>query len=420
MIVVFKTPENNNFFFGYYDISPLDMNGIKLLAQQAGFIDRMPTKDDILIIGFFDIQNGRWTPLAKTKTWNWQQGCRLQWLGPDFTRYIIYNDRVRNKFVSYILDTRTKEKIKLPLPIYSITSNGHYAVGLNFARLHNVRPGYGYDGVEDDFLNDNHPGRDGIYLMNLKDGKYHLVISTDYLFKNRHIDSMDFGKHWVNHLMFNKSGTRFAFLHRWELPDGGIYTRLYTADINGSEIHLLLDSGAASHFYWKGDEHIICWGRPSSIYSSMRNKKLFSKHFSKKLLPLYHKFFPKGFKQKISGDSYLILKDRVGIVGKIGDGFFIEDGHCSVSPCGNWMLTDTYPDKQHNRRLILYKFSTRSLVELGRYRSLPTGVDSNWDTSGMRCDLHPRWSFNGSNICFDSVHNGSRQIYVLNVNRIIK
>ena len=44
----------------------------------------------------------------------------------------------------------------------------------------------------------------------------------------------------------------------------------------------------------------------------------------------------------------------------------------------------------------------------------------NWDLSVMRSDLHPRWNRDGTQICFDSVHEGTRQVYVLNVKEIVE
>ncbi len=80
----FKTPNDGHYFFGYYDKSPFDFNNQKLLAMKVRFMGRMPDKEDVLEIGCFDWQNNNnFIKLAETKTWNWQQGCMLQWVGPD-------------------------------------------------------------------------------------------------------------------------------------------------------------------------------------------------------------------------------------------------------------------------------------------------------------------------------------------------
>jgi len=418
--IAFKTPPKRHFFFGYYDVSPLSMDGTKLLAQEVNFIDRMPCEDDRLIIGYFDLKSKKWIPLSETSAWNWQMGCRLQWLGPDFNRFVIYNDREDGKFVSYIVDVQTGEKIKLPFPIYSISSDGRYSVTLNFARLHHTRPGYGYWGGEDPYFHEEHPDNDGIFLVNLKTGECKLIISIDRLYRIKHMPIMDEGIHWVNHLIFNRKGTRFIFLHRWSLPDGGMYSRLYTANYEGSELSLLLDTGMASHFCWRDNETIICWGRQGTVMSSVRNKSLFINRFIKFLRPLYHKLLPRTVKHGITKDAYLIIKDFSGIVSSLNHPALKENGHCSVSPDGRWMLTDTYPDKEHFRRLLLYNLLDGRLLELGRFKSLPPGFPEDWDISGARCDLHPKWSFDGKCICIDSVHEDYRGMYLFDVKMLIQ
>jgi hypothetical protein len=37
-----------------------------------------------------------------------------------------------------------------------------------------------------------------------------------------------------------------------------------------------------------------------------------------------------------------------------------------------------------------------------------------------RCDLHPRWSRDGTEVCIDSVHGEDRQMYIVDVSGIVR
>lgn len=39
--------------------------------------------------------------------------------------------------------------------------------------------------------------------------------------------------------------------------------------------------------------------------------------------------------------------------------------------------------------------------------------------SGLHCDLHPRWFADGNRGAFDSIHEGDRQIYMVDVSHVI-
>lgn len=96
----------------------------------------------------------------------------------------------------------------------------------------------------------------------------------------------------------------------------------------------------------------------------------------------------------------------------IGADVFSSDGHCSFSPDRRWMLTDTYPDGESKRTLMLYEMATGRRVDINKFYSPP-------ELKGeLRCDLHPRWSRDGSKVSIDSAHTGERQIYVLDVSAI--
>jgi putative transposase len=36
-----------------------------------------------------------------------------------------------------------------------------------------------------------------------------------------------------------------------------------------------------------------------------------------------------------------------------------------------------------------------------------------------RCDLHPRWSPDGRQVCIDSAHEGERQMYIVDVSELV-
>ena len=93
--------------------------------MESDFCDRPPTAEDALRIGYIDHENAdTWVTLAESKAWNWQQGCMLQWLGPDYECYVIFNDRRDGRFVSIIIDMENKETVSQGPAVYAVHPNG--------------------------------------------------------------------------------------------------------------------------------------------------------------------------------------------------------------------------------------------------------------------------------------------------------
>ncbi|MEZ4637226.1 MAG: hypothetical protein R2873_28460 [Caldilineaceae bacterium] len=367
-------------FFGYYEKTPWDAAGSRLLGMRVTFQHRPPTARDTAQIGFIDTTDGnRWRPLAETAAWCWQQSCMLQWLGSDPAHTIIFNTSEDDHFVAVILDVETGAHSVLPHPVYAVDNQGRYAMSLNFARLDRTRPGYGYKGVDDPTVGQNAPDDDGVYHIDLRTGKHKLVISLAQLAALRPHDTMRDAEHWVNHLQCSRSGQRFAMLHRWRQPgQRGWYTRLLTADPQGNDIAILADEGYVSHYDWRGDDAILAWARHND-----------ERH--------YH-----------------LYTDGGEHVRSVGAGVLTVDGHCSYSPDGRWILTDTYPDPETSARtLILYRPDTYQRIDIGQFYAPP---ELNGE---IRCDLHPRWNRDGTAICIDSAHEETRQMYVIDVAEVV-
>lgn len=364
-------------FFGYYDKSCWDATGRWILAMRAEFMDRPPKPDDVLTIGVLDGWNDwAWTAVAESRAWNWQQGCMAQWLGE--TKSIIFNTRLGDRFVSCLLDIETGQNRVLERPVYGVNRQGTNAVSINFSRLHHQRPGYGYPGIPDPWENVAEPTEDGIFTLDLATGRNQLILSTAEVAAFQRQPEFEGKTHRFNHLQFAADGYRFAFLHRYKAPDEEVgRTRLMTMNIHGEDLRCLSDHGLVSHYDWRGSSSILAWAH-----------------------------------RRGSGDHYYLFGDGDGEVEKVGESVLTCDGHCSFSPNGRWVLTDTYPDREHMRTLLLYHLDSGERVDIGRFYSPPM----EWQ---IRCDLHPRWSRDGRMVCIDSIHEGHRGMYLLDVGKIV-
>lgn len=405
---------DKHYFFGYYDKSPWSKDEKYVIALEVDFIDRHPKKEDSANIILIDIKNNKKEKIAETKVWNWQQGCMLQWLGPDFNSKIIFNDLRKRKFVSIIKDIRTKNEKLIDSPVYAVCPDGKKALSLNFSRLNNVRKGYGYPGKEDKYKNEIAPKKDGIYLVNLEKNKSNLIISLRDLYNYRYIVSMNKGKHWVDHIGISPNGKRFCFFHRWNIEGNLFHTRLFTADLNGKNLFMFPDSGFYSHIFWKNNKDLFGYGSISEKFGNIRKDVKKSKLLLKKILPIYRKLIPKSIRKRVLPISYYILKDKTKRAIKLP--INNEDGH-STWFNDKYLITDTYPDKRHYRTLIYYDLELKKKIKLGKFYTLPDKKNirgeklRNYDTSSIRCDLHPRWDRKGEKVCFDSVHEGYRNMY---------
>jgi len=120
------------FFFGFYDMRPWDPTGRYHLVLEVDFADRPPGPDDEAVVGVVDLATaGRFLPLTRTRTWNFQQGAMLHWLvGPD--RTVLSNVRREGRLVRVAHAMASgRERIVGPA-IAALSEDGRFAATLNF------------------------------------------------------------------------------------------------------------------------------------------------------------------------------------------------------------------------------------------------------------------------------------------------
>lgn len=368
-------------FFGYYDKSPWNASGTLVLAHEAGFNDRPPKSGDSVTIGVVHVAKGNeFQPLASSSAWNWQQGAMLQWHPSDPDGAFFHNDCRNGLHIGIVRATDGREVRVYDRPIYAVTPDGRHAFSVNFARLQVHRPGYGYTGSVDPWSDDPAPTDDGVHLVDLDTGASRLVVSLAELAGIDPKASMRQGFHYINHVQSSPGGKRIAFFHVWRTSEAQWEVRLYTMAPDGTGLRCVLDSGRVSHYDWLDDGRILVWAH----------------------LPGH-------------GDRFLLCDEQRGDTQVFAEGVLTEDGHCSFSPDRNWVLNDTYPDKYDMRTLMLVRFRDAKRVELARLYS----PKARW-WGEIRCDLHPRWNRDGTRICVDSVHDGTRQMYMMDVSPWIR
>ncbi|QDU46970.1 hypothetical protein Mal52_54980 [Symmachiella dynata] len=368
-------------WFGYYDKLEFDPSGRYVLGMEVDFEHRSPRADDEIKIGMVDLQdNDRWIELGSSTAWGWQQGCMLQWR-PGSDREIVWNDREDGRYVCRIMDVFSRKQRTIDQAIYALSPDGRTAVGLDFARVNDVRPGYGYVGIPDSNSDELAPADSGIYRVDLETGESQTIIPIAEALKT--VDKKEWNsecKHYFNHLLVNPDGTRFIMLHRWQYPDGHRRTRMLTANTDGKDLRIVDDNGLTSHFIWRDPNTILAYSE-----------------------------------QQPHGRGFFLFQDETGGEAEfIGKGILKRDGHCSYLPGDEWILNDTYPDSNRNQMPHLFHIATGKVVPLGYFRSAPE-YKGEW-----RCDTHPRFSPDGTKVVVDTPHGGhGRQLHLIDISGIV-
>jgi hypothetical protein len=377
--MITKGPKHH--WFGYYDKFEFDPTDRYVLGMEVDFEHRQPTPEEQISVGTVDLKDGdRWIELGRTKAWCWQQGCMLQWI-PSSQSEVIWNDRENGQYVSRILDVKTQKVRTLPSPVYALTPDGKTGLSVDFSRLNDVRPGYGYVGIPDPNFKELATDKSGVFRVDLATGKQHMLFSVaEIVHRGPALVTMKDAKHYFIHLLANPYAPRFIFLHRWIGPQG-TGTRMFTAALDGTDIRLIDANGFTSHFIWRDATHILAFSN-----------------------------------QRSHGTRFYLFEDADnGKIEPVGPNKMTEDGHETYLPNKDWILCDTYPSgNERMQNPYLYHVPSNRRISLGLFHSPPAYHDA-W-----RCDTHPRQSRDGRMVVIDSPDaRTGRQLHLIDISSIV-
>ncbi len=437
--------------FGFHDLVETNAKGDLLLSLEVDDISHPPLPGETCASGVIPIDptTGASEPFKevhKTRTWNYPQGARQQWIGD--SDLFTCNDRADDgSLISHICDGRSRKVVEtLPFPVHCIA--GDKAFYFNYDRIHAVG-GYGYNpSVKTRPLRlKDRPGDDGLFIGDIKTRDHHLLVSIAEIASCGEARPVKSGyPHYLTHAMLNPSGTRIVFLHRYRVADGGETTRLMTVGTDGKGLRCLA-KGFLSHFTWIADDELFIWGEDQRALCKFRESSylripgvLQCALLAKKAMRMIRgrRKSSGGATHSVQAKAFLRIKDAEPLaINKSAIGVLTEDGHPMACPgnLGN-LISDTYPNKDGDRTLMFYDVGKNERSDVGKFRMIPDkpdisafdyrlaqcGMDSrvlkkfNRDDylfyrSGFHCDLHPRWSADGKTGYFDSIHEGTRQIY---------
>ena len=386
---------HEHLFASYYGVNAWSPDGRYVLVLETDLNGRLPEPGEKAKVGVVDLRKpGEFIPVAETVCWNFQEGTMAHWL-PGEPDAFVYNDFRNGKFVAVVVNWRTKAERIVPWPVSAVSADGTKAISINYARMRLTRPDYGYAGGGQDAREGvTFPEDDGLFLVDLKTGEAKLIVSIasvrDRVPAVKAVpDKPGSPLSYFCHTVFSKDGRRVFWLSRsvdWYDKATATHpmwhTTAFTCDVDGGNVRRCFPDGwGASHFNWKDDR--------TMVVTVWYEKGVWS-----------HVEFTVGEEEKVR---------------RLAPGLLDWDGHCLYMPGGKFMASDS--DQHVSTHGLHQRFISLTRLEDGAVRSLGTfGVPEPYRGEYWRCDLHGRFRPDGGQFGFNSVHEGSRQLYVMDVN----
>jgi hypothetical protein len=106
--------------------------------------------------------------------------------------------------------------------------------------------------------------------------------------------------------------------------------------------------------------------------------------------------------------SHVILNDKNSDPKVLAPERLTWDGHPALNPKGNLLATDCYIN-EGKRNVYIVDLKSEEVFTVASFKN-PRNIDGI-----IRCDPHPRWNRDGTQLSYDGLGPNGRQIYVIDV-----
>ncbi len=356
--------DDAHYFVGYYDFDPCAYSMDNILCHRVLAKYSHMTEPTTAEIGLVSMEDGVFQPITNTSALNWQLGSRVQWLTAET---IIYNDVVGGIQCSKVFNVKTGRLEKqFDRPFWAISPNLKVAASLNFSRIKEKRPGYGYVGRNVD------GDAEILTLFFLESGKSLFQISLKQLFKEIDFEYLPGTDPYLNHIAWSPCSSKFLTIFHFEESEAmprQIFPVLI--DCESHQCTLIHSSGYFSHHVWVDSQQLLA-------YIEQDGEKCFS-----------------------------VWTEKLGWE-KAGDSLPQLDGHPSVVSGSNSIVVDSYPNRLGI--MSLYLGSIQGKSDLNKIGTVMNPVAFK---GALRCDLHPRVSRDNTLVICDVPFKDGRKVMVI-------
>ena len=358
----------DHFLANYFAINAWSPDNRYLLVLETAIQDKLPDGTPCML-GLTDLEdNNRFIPVMPIRTWNFQEAAMAHWLPGEKDTFVV-NDMRDGKFVAVVRNWKTGAERIIPYPVSAVSEDGTWAIGINYARLFITRPDYGYAGEgQDPKKGVVFPEDDGLFRIDLKTGEVKLIVSCAAV-KSMvpEVHSKD-GMSYLCHTVISKDMKRIYFLSR---------------SVEESFVGVKKFKGVK----WQTTAFTALSerdGRTMVVTCKWQNRVYTHVEFT--------------------------VDEEQTSARALGGKAMHFDGHCIYSPDGQFVCGDGYFGKDGFRHWKIVRLADDAVQSIGDFWVPPIYRDIY-----CRCDLHPRWRKDGKQLAFNSVHEGSRQVYLIDV-----